>query len=143
MNMLTPLGRSSSPGHLKSRGDSVRALAGLVRVLPAKTLLLDRCSIRLIANVVGRSGTVGLAEGVAAGNKCNSLLVVHGHAAESGADVMSSSDGVWHTVGTLGVDVDQTHVSGRERVLEVLLVCTLALNLALVTIDNAALCQAG
>jgi hypothetical protein len=112
-----------------------------VRVLPAKTLLCDVCSVGLIADVVSRSGTVGLAEGVTTSDQSDSLLIVHGHAAECGADVMCSSNGVWDTVGALRVDVNQTHVSGRKRVLKILLVGSLAFDLALVTVDDTTLSQ--
>lgn len=114
-----------------------------MRVLPAETLLLNGGSVGLVANVVGRSRTVGLAEGVATSDEGDSLLIVHGHAAESGANVVCSGDGVGYTVGTLRVDVDQTHVSGRKRVLEILLVGTLTLDLALVAIDDTTLSQTG
>jgi len=84
---------------------------------------------------------VSLAEGVATSNQGDSLFVVHGHAAECGADVPRSSDRVGDAIGTLRVDVNQTHVSSRKRVLEILLVGRLASDLALVTVDNAALGQ--
>jgi hypothetical protein len=141
MNQRTPLGRSSSPGDLKTRGNGVGTLARLVRVLPAKTLLRDVCSIGLVADVVSRSGTVGLAKGVTTSNQGDSLLVVHGHTAECSADVVSSSNGVWDAIGTLRVDVNQTHVSGRKRVLKILLVGSLAFDLALVTVDDTTLSQ--
>ena len=112
-------------------------------VLPSKTLLLNGSRVRLGFNIVGRGGTVGLAESVATSDQGNSFLVVHGHAAESCADVPSRGDGVRNTIGTLRVDVDQTHVRGRQRVLEIALVNVLGLHLGLVAVHHTVLCQTG
>lgn len=63
---------------------------------------------------------MGLAEGVSTGDESNSLLVIHTHAVESHADIESRIGGDRVAVGSLGVDIDQTHVGGSERLLEVL-----------------------
>lgn len=63
--------------------------------------------------------TVRLAKSVASGDQGNSLGVVHAHAAEGLANVEGRRDGVTIAVGALGVDVDEAHVSGSERLLEV------------------------
>ena len=44
-------------------------------------------------HIVGRSGAVGFAEGVAAGDERDGFLVVHRHAAEGVADVLRRESG--------------------------------------------------
>ncbi|CAM5514793.1 hypothetical protein SALBM135S_01304 [Streptomyces alboniger] len=61
---------------------------------------------------------MGLAEGVAARDQGDRLLVVHRHAAERLTDVAGGGDRVGVAVGALGVDVDQAHLDRAERVLQ-------------------------
>ena len=65
------------------------------------------------------AGAVRLAEGVAAGDQRDGLLVVHRHAAEGLADVARRGERIGIAVRAFGVDVDQAHLHGGERVLEV------------------------
>ena len=65
---------------------------------------------------VGGGGTVSLAEGVTPGDERDGLFVVHRHAREGVADVASRSERVRLTVRALGVDVDEAHLDGAERV---------------------------
>ena len=75
---------------------------------------------RLGADVVDASaGAVGLAEGVAAGDQRDGLLVVHRHAAEGLADVAGRGERIGIAVRAFGVDVDQAHLHGGQRILEV------------------------
>ena len=57
---------------------------------------------------------MGLAEGVAAGDERDGLLVVHRHPAEGLADVVRRGERVRVAVGALGVDVDQAHLHRAE-----------------------------
>ena len=61
---------------------------------------------------------VRLAKGVASSNESNSLRVIHAHAAEGLANVEGRHAGVTIAVGALGVDIDQTHVSGGKGFLQ-------------------------
>ena len=61
---------------------------------------------------------MGLAEGVAAGDERDGLLVVHRHPRERLADVAGRGEGARLAVGALGVDVDEAHLDRAERVLE-------------------------
>ena len=65
---------------------------------------------------------VRLAEGVAAGNQRHGLFVVHGHAPEGLADVLRGGDRVGLAVGTFRVHVDEAHLHGGERLLELAVV---------------------
>lgn len=142
---LTPLVGSAGPGDLKTTGDGVRALARLVVVLPTEALHLEISRIGLVLDVVGGGSTVCLAKGVAACNQSKGLLIVHGHAAECSTDIPCGSDGVRNAIRALRVDVDQTHVRGCGRVLEVAAVDILGVRFrpALVTIDGTRLVRAG
>ena len=62
---------------------------------------------------------VRLAKGVASSDQGNSLRVVHAHAAEGLANVEGRRDGVTVSIGALGVDVDEAHVGGGKRLLQV------------------------
>jgi hypothetical protein len=64
---------------------------------------------------------VRLAEGVAAGDERDGLLVVHGHAAEGLADVLGRRERIGVAVRALRVHVDEAHLHGGERVLQLAL----------------------
>src|SRR5437764_14096552 len=58
---------------------------------------------------------MGLAEGVAAGNERDGLLVVHRHSEERLADVLGRGDWVRLAVRPFRIDVDEAHLPGAER----------------------------
>ena len=92
------------------------ALAAAVAVGPAQALVLDGAALRLGPDVVGTHCAVALAERVAADDECDGLLVVHRHACERLADVLGGGERVGVAVRALGIDVDQAHLHGAERV---------------------------
>ena len=116
--LVVPPGRVVGPGDLDAAGDGVLADAGAVGRLPAEALQLDRRGLRVGADALRRAGAVGLAEGVAAGDQRDGLLVVHRHPAERLADVAGRGEEVAAGVRALGVDVDEAHRVGAERLLE-------------------------
>ena len=118
--LVVPAGGVVGPGDLDARRDRVVAVPGAVALLPAETLRLERSRLGLGADILQGVGcAVGLAEGVAAGDEGDGLLVVHRHAPERLADVACGLQRVGVAVGALGVDVDQPHLNGSQRVLEV------------------------
>ena len=64
---------------------------------------------------------MGFAEGVAAGNQRDGLLVVHRHAEERFADVLGRRDGVRFAVRAFRIDVDEAHLHRAERFLKLAL----------------------
>ena len=80
--------------------------------------MLDRAGLRLRPDQIRITGAVRLAEGVAAGDQGEGLLVVHRHPAERLADVAGRGDRVGVAVRPLRVDVDQSHLDGTERARE-------------------------
>ena len=120
--LAVPLDGLRGPRAFEARGDGVLGVALALGVLPAEALLLDGCAFGLGSDVgAGIVRTVALAEGVAAGDQREGLLVVHGHAAEGLADVACRSDRIGLAVGAFRVDVDETHLHGGERVIEITL----------------------
>src|SRR5207302_1016240 len=97
----------------------VRSFAGFESVPPAETLLLVAAAFWFGAAVLGcGGGAVGLAEGVAASNERNGLLVVHGHAAERLPNVPGGGQWIRVAIGPLRIHVDQAHLHGAEGVFE-------------------------
>ncbi len=86
--------------------------------LPAQALILDRAAFRRGADERRIAGAVGLAEGVAARDQRDRLLVVHRHTEERFTDVPGGRDRVRLAVRPFGVDVDETHLHRRERILQ-------------------------
>src|SRR4029077_12813602 len=76
-------------------------------------------AFRLGADVVRRTSTVGLAEGMSAGNQGHGLFVVHRHAGEGFADIARGSERIRVAVRALRVHVDETHLHGGERIGEI------------------------
>src|ERR1700693_5523876 len=78
--VVAPLRRSGGPGDLEAAGERVGAMALAEAVLPAEALVDDVSTFRVGPDVGLRARTVGLSEGVAAGDQRHRLLVVHRHA---------------------------------------------------------------
>ncbi len=72
---------------------------------------------------------MGFAEGMAAGDQGDGFLVVHGHAGEGYADVAGCGDRVGVAVRAFRVHVDQAHLHGSERVLQVTVTAVAAVGL--------------
>ena len=116
--VVRPLGGRGAPGALQAAGDRVGPATRAEAVLPAEALLLERCCLGRGADVVGGAGAVRLAEGVAAGDQGHRLLVVHRHPREGLADVAGRGQRVGLAVRALWVHVDQAHLHGGQRVVE-------------------------
>ena len=117
--VVAPLRGRGRPGAFQPAGDRVVALAGAEAVLPAEALLLDACTLGLRADIRARIGrAVRLAEGMPAGDQRDGLLVVHRHARERLADVAGRGDWIGLAVRPFGIDVDQAHLDGAERIIE-------------------------
>ena len=61
---------------------------------------------------------MGLAEGVATDDQRRGLDIVHGHPAEGLADIGRRRERIRVALRPFGVDVDQAHVAGAQRVLQ-------------------------
>lgn len=120
---VSPLSGGSRPDNLKTTGESVISVTSAKGVLPSKALLLKRSGVGLRADIRARLGTVGLAKGVATGNQSNGFLIIHTHSAKGLTDIQSRGLGVRGTVGTAGINVDETHADSSKRALELRRTC--------------------
>ena len=116
--VVAPLRRRLRPGDFRATGDRVLAFAGAELADPAQALRLDAGRFRLRSHQGRIAGAMGLAEGVAAGDQCHGLLVVHRHARERLADVAGRREGIGIAVRPFRIDVDQAHLHGAQRVLK-------------------------
>src|SRR5262249_3856712 len=87
--------------------------------LPAEALLLDGGSFRLWAHQCRIASAVGFAEGVTASNQRDRFFVVHRHATECFANIPGRRDGIRLAVRPFRIYVDQTHLHGAERTLQI------------------------
>ncbi len=119
--VVAPLCRLGGPDDFQAAGDGVAALAGAETVPPAEALFFEAGGFGLTAHIGWRSGAVSLAEGVAARDQRDGFFVVHGHAPEGLADIVGRGDGVGVAVRAFRVHVDQAHLHGGERILQIAL----------------------
>ena len=113
--MIAPSGRRLRPDDFRAAGDGVAAHTGAVLALPAEALILDQRAFRPHADKRRIARAVGLAEGVAAGNQRDGLLVIHRHAKERFADILGGRDRIRLAVRAFGIDIDQPHLHCAER----------------------------
>src|ERR1035437_5496113 len=93
--VVAPLGRRRAPSNFQAAADGVIPFAAAIGVVPTQALLLDGGGLGYGADILVRiSSAVGFAEGVAAGNQRNGLLVIHRHASERFADVPCRGKGI-------------------------------------------------
>ena len=110
------------PRPFEPAGDRITVHTAPVRALPAEALLFERSRLGFRSDVfVGVRRTMVLSEGVPARDQRDRLFVVHRHSGEGLADVDRGFERIRFGVGAFGIDVDQTHLDGGQRVLEVTL----------------------
>ena len=117
--VVVPLSWFGGPCAFQAAGDRGGAIAVAKGVLPAEALLFNPGALGFGANVFVRIGSaVGLAEGMAAGNQREGLLVIHRHAAEGLADIPYRSGWIRLSIGSFRVHVNQAHLHRAERIVE-------------------------
>ena len=114
-----PLDRIRLPGALDPAADGIAALAASEAALPSETLLFNACGFWLRPDVGRWTCTMALAEGVAPCDQGDGLFVVHCHAREGLSNIMAGGDRVRVAVRAFRVYIDQAHLHGGERVLEI------------------------
>src|SRR5271155_2761467 len=120
--VVSPFCRCAGPGDLQAAGDRITCDARGVGTCPAEALLLDRRAFGLSSHVLfGRSGSVGLAEGMAARDQGDGLFIVHSHAREGLADILGCRDRIRNAFGAFRVDVDEPHRGSSQWTCEIAL----------------------
>ena len=118
---VVPLRRVIGPGALEPARDRIGALSAAELLLPAEALLLQAGAFRFGTDVLGiRGGTMGLADRVAADDERKRLLVIHRHAAERLSNELCRKGRIGVAARPLRVYVDQAHVIGAHRPLDLL-----------------------
>src|SRR5690242_14093866 len=116
--VIAPLRRRLRPDDLWTTSDRIAAKARAVFAPPAEALIFNLGALRLRTHKRRIAGAVSFAEGMSAGDKSDGFLVIHRHACECLANVVSSSDWIGLTVRTFGIDIDKAHLHRAERFLK-------------------------
>src|SRR5439155_3648764 len=117
--VVAPLRGRFGPRDLQTAGDRITAFARAEGAPPAQPLLLDAAPFGISPHIRLKAGAVGLAKGVTTRDERHRLFVVHGHARERLANIPGRRDRIRIAVRALRVDVDQPHLNGAERTLEI------------------------
>ena len=104
------------PGPFEAAGDGIGPVALATGIDPSKTLGVQLLAFRVGAQGRGVTVTVGLAHGMAAGRKCHGFFIVHGHPRKSGTDILGRAQWIGLAIHPFGVDVNETHLDGGQRV---------------------------
>ena len=126
---MVPFVGSTGPRTFQSAGHRVLCIAASFRILPSETLVLYFGGLRHRSESGCIAVTMCLTYGVSAGCQRNGLFVVHTHALEGGAHIVSGSDRVWFSIHPFRVHIDETHLHSCQWVLErfTVAVCSIAI----------------
>src|SRR5579859_6259475 len=116
--VVAPVCRRLRPGDFRSARDCVPAFACAELALPAEAHLLNGRCFGFWADELRIASAMGLAETMSAGDERNRLLVVHRHALEGLANIDGRGERVGLAVRPFRVHIDETHLHGGERILE-------------------------
>ncbi len=115
---VVPLRRVRRPRPLDPRGDGMAAPAAFVAADPAQALGGDILALGFGADQRRVARAVAFAKGVAARGQGHGFLVIHAHARECLADVAARGNRIGFAVRPFGIDVDQAHLHGGQRVFQ-------------------------
>ena len=116
---LVPAGGVRFPGPFNARGDGVLGFAGMKGVVPTKALCMQWCTFRFCRGVGRWCGAMALAEGVTTGHQCHGFFNTHAHARKRFTHISAGGDGIRFAARTLRIDVDQAHLHGCQRLVQV------------------------
>src|SRR5580693_10499557 len=92
--IVTPVGWRGGPSDFQTAGNRVPRNTRAVLAAPAQSLRLKIGRPWIGANLGCIPGSVGLAEAAPAGDQGDSLLIIHGHARKSLANIARGRDWV-------------------------------------------------
>ena len=116
---VVPLRRLVGPCALEPAGDRVGALAAAEGVLPAEALLLEAGALWFGTDVLGAGAAPWALPNVWPPTmSASGLLVIHRHAAERFSNVLRCKGRIRVAARPLRIHVDQAHVIGAERPLD-------------------------
>ena len=118
--VVAPLRRRRGPGDFEAAGDGVAALAGAEAALPAEALLFEPGAFGIGADVRRRAPAPWVLPKVwppaISATVSSSFMAMR---REGLADVARRGDRIGIAVRAFRVHVDQAHLHGRERILEI------------------------
>src|SRR5580700_4346100 len=117
--IVTPFSRRAGPCDLDAAGDGIACDASSVGACPAEALLFDRRAFRLPAQLGAGPGSVGLAEGVTAGDQSDGFFVVHRHTRERLTDIFGCLDRVGNAFRAFRIHINEAHRGGAEWTREI------------------------
>ncbi len=118
--VIGPPCRCCGPGSLQTACNSITGITFPKGVFPSESLFLNTCRSRFRSNMLaGIGSSMCLPEGMTAGNKCNSLLIIHCHPSESFTNITGSSQRIRNTVRTFRIDINQTHLNSSQRIFKI------------------------
>ena len=116
--VIVPLGWVGGPSAFNAAGNRIATHAGAEAVLPAKAHLFHRRRFRLRAHIARGASAMALAEGMATGDQRDGFFVIHRHARKGFANVTTRGERVRLAIRAFGIDVNQAHLHGSERVFQ-------------------------
>ena len=114
-----PLGGVGFPGAFDAAGCGMNAHASAQAILPAQSHFFQRGGFGFGSDQFRVACAVRLAEGMSTGDERDGFFIVHRHAGESLTHIDARSDRIRFAVGTFGVDIDQAHLHGSQRILQI------------------------
>src|SRR5688572_4785818 len=106
--IVAELRRRGGPGHFETAGDGVGTLARIELADPAAALRFEIGRFRIHAHVARRSRAMGLAKAVAAGDKRDSLFVIHRHPRKGLAGILRRGEWIRVAVRPFRIHIDET-----------------------------------
>ena len=113
-----PLRWIGGPGTFNPAGCGMNAQAAFEIVLPAKALLDNARALRLCAHQLWIAGTMRFTKRVPTGHKRHGLFIIHGHARECFADVITRGEGIGIAIWAFRIHINQAHLHGRQWVFQ-------------------------
>ncbi len=114
-----PLGGIWFPRAFDAAGGGVNTYASSQFVLPSQSHFFQRGGFGFGSDQFRVACAVRLAESVSAGDKRDGFFIVHRHAGESLTHINARSNRIRFAVGSFGVDVNQPHLHGCQRIFQI------------------------
>src|SRR3984957_5915541 len=117
--VVSPFCRRGGPCDFEAAGDGVACDASGVGACPAEALLLNRGAFRLFAQLCAGGCSVGLAEGVTAGDQSDGFFVVHRHPREGFTNILGCLEWIGNAFRAFRIDINEAHRGGAEWAREI------------------------
>ena len=107
------------PGTFNTASDCILSLTCSHVILPAKSHLLDGCSLGFRAYMGCRTGTVAFTESMASCDKCYCLFIIHSHPGKCFPYINTGFYRIRITVRAFRVHINQTHLYCSQWILQI------------------------